>query len=192
MKNSGRIPKRLASKRRPPSLKAATRTKIQAIIQAALFAERREGRFSFYDYLAAVYNAYRKWKRLSVSKKTARQIARHFRVPWRNGVSPLELLLRRPFQVPERSNTVDGSAHYNLPPLTTFLPTAYRNSSKPTAAWRVVQVSRRKVESGDGGSTTQHQPPHLIGRIIDPLPQGRLTNKTDKPIQSACHKSGGR
>jgi hypothetical protein len=84
---------KLSSKHRPPAFSAATWTDIQTVFQAAKMAKRRERRFSFYAYLRAVYSAYRKWKRVSISKKTARQIARTFRVPARDGVSPIRIII---------------------------------------------------------------------------------------------------
>src|SRR3954454_22138203 len=78
---------------RPAAFSTATWADTQAIFHAAQSAKRRESRFSFYDYLAAVYRAYRRWKRLHISKKTARQLGRTFRVPPRDGVSPLRIII---------------------------------------------------------------------------------------------------
>jgi hypothetical protein len=85
--------RRLASKPRPQAFSAATWAEIQAIFDAAQSTQRRERRFSFYDYLGAVYRAYRRWKRLSMSRKTARQVGRHFQVPSRDHGSPIRILI---------------------------------------------------------------------------------------------------
>jgi|tagenome__1003787_1003787.scaffolds.fasta_scaffold20989007_8 hypothetical protein len=84
---------KLSSKHRSPEFSAATWVDIQAVFEAAKMAKRRERRFAFYDYLSAVYHAYRRWKRLSISKKTARQVGRTFRVPSRDNGSPIRILI---------------------------------------------------------------------------------------------------
>jgi hypothetical protein len=85
--------RKLSSNHRPAAFSAATWADIQAVFDAAQAAKRGESRFSFYDYLAAVYVAYRRWKRLGISKKTARQIASTFRVPSRDGVSAIRIII---------------------------------------------------------------------------------------------------
>ena|SRR2546421_6594733 len=82
-----------SSDHRPAAFSAATWTDIQTVFEAAKMAKRRERRFSFYAYLGSVYRVYRRWKRLSMSKNTARQVGRTFRVPSRDHGSPIRILI---------------------------------------------------------------------------------------------------
>src|SRR3954452_18199064 len=85
--------RKLSSKEIPPAFSPATWAGIRAVFDAAQSAQRRERRFSFYDYLAAVYGAYRTWKRLGVSRRTARRLGRHFQVRSRDHGSPIRILI---------------------------------------------------------------------------------------------------
>ena len=50
-------------------------------------------RFDCYNYLHAVYETYRLWKRQSVATNTARRLAHALHIPLRAGVSPIRILI---------------------------------------------------------------------------------------------------
>jgi hypothetical protein len=57
---------------RPIGLDSKTWRHIEPIFEALQQAQHQTGRFKFYDYLEAVYRAFKEWKDLGISKRMAR------------------------------------------------------------------------------------------------------------------------
>ena len=83
--------------RRPNGLGPKTWKSIEPIFKASQQAQREIGRFRFYPYLVAVYRTCSGWKRLGVSRKMARHVAKAFKTPRRKGTTPVRTLIDATF-----------------------------------------------------------------------------------------------
>jgi hypothetical protein len=82
---------------RPIGLDSETWKSIEPIFEALQEAQRHKGRFRFYGYLAAVYQTYKEWRDLRISKEMARHISQHFKTPRKKGTSPVRTLIEITF-----------------------------------------------------------------------------------------------
>jgi hypothetical protein len=93
MKKCAPQPTTAVSTRCPTGLDGKTWKSIAPIFKASQQAQRETGRFKFYPYLVAVYRTYKEWRQDGIAKKTARHVARCFRIPRKRGTSPIRTLI---------------------------------------------------------------------------------------------------
>src|ERR1017187_4521922 len=84
---------------RPVGLDSKTLRYVEPIFEPLQQAQHHTGRFRFYGYLAAVYRTFKEWKDLRISKRMARHLAEHFKIPRRKGTSPVRTLIDATFPV---------------------------------------------------------------------------------------------
>jgi len=94
MKAAKRKPKQLV---RPNRLDTKTWRYVEPILRASQRAQSETGRFRYYRYLTVVYRTYKEWKKLGISKRMARQLARCFETPQRKSTSPIRTLIEATF-----------------------------------------------------------------------------------------------
>src|SRR3954447_7302616 len=94
MKNLKRRSKQVI---RPIGLDAKTWRYVEPIIRASQRAQSETGRFRYYRYLTVVYRTYKEWKKLGISKRMARQLARCFETPQRKSTTPIRTLIEATF-----------------------------------------------------------------------------------------------
>src|SRR4051812_396549 len=82
---------------RPIGINSTTWKYIEPILSASQRAESETGRFKYYSYLVAVYRTSKEWKKLGISKRMARQVARCFGIPHRKGTTPVRTLIDATF-----------------------------------------------------------------------------------------------
>jgi hypothetical protein len=82
---------------RPIGLDSKTWRYVEPIFEALQQAQHQTGRFKFYDYLEAVYRAFKEWKDLGISKRMARYVAKYCATPLRKGTSPVRTLIDATF-----------------------------------------------------------------------------------------------
>jgi hypothetical protein len=81
----------------PIGLDTKTWRYVEPIFEALQQAQHETGRFKFYDYLTAVYRAYKEWRDLGISKRMTRRVFQYFKIPHRKGTSPARTLIDATF-----------------------------------------------------------------------------------------------
>src|SRR5258708_13554242 len=75
------------------SIRQPIHRELEAAIHAAARLNRVAGRFEVYDYLKAVYHAYRKGRYRKIAKRSARLLAGELSITRRKGTSSIRVLI---------------------------------------------------------------------------------------------------